>query len=153
MPAAPGELLEEKAAGYLYRHLGILPGLPQLTVEIEAPAIRSSAFGDAAGVVGASGQTPKRQASEDLGGKLLVYRRRPVPEHGAESPAIGLAGRCAARRCEGPRIRYRNDRPALEQWVSARAVLGVARPPEDGAEPPVEGGGTPGAGGEVRPAA
>ena len=26
------------------------------------------------------------------------------------------------------RIRYRNDRPALEQWVSARAVLGVPRP-------------------------
>ena len=51
------------------------------------------------------------------------------------------------------RIRYRNDLPALEQWVSARAVLGTPRPVEDGAEPPVEGGGTPGAGGEVRPAA
>ena len=50
-------------------------------------------------------------------------------------------------------IRYRNDLPALEQWVSARAVLGVPRPAEDGAEPPVGGGGTPGAGGEVRPAA
>jgi hypothetical protein len=51
------------------------------------------------------------------------------------------------------RVRYRNDLPALEQWVSARAVLGAPRPVEDGAEPPVEGGGTPGAGGEVRPAA
>ena len=51
------------------------------------------------------------------------------------------------------RIRYRNDLPALEQWVSARAVLGVPRPVEEEAEPPVEGGGTPGAGGEVRPAA
>ena len=51
------------------------------------------------------------------------------------------------------RIRYRNDLPALEQWVSARAVLGVPRPVEEGAEPPAEGGGTPGAGGEVRPAA
>jgi hypothetical protein len=51
------------------------------------------------------------------------------------------------------RIRYRNDLPALEQWVSARAVLGAPRPVEDGAESPVEGGGTPGAGGEVRPAA
>ena len=48
------------------------------------------------------------------------------------------------------RVRYRNDLPALEQWVSARAVLGVPRPAEDSAE--VEGG-TPGAGGEVRPAA
>ena len=51
------------------------------------------------------------------------------------------------------RVRYRNDLPALEQWVSARAVLGVPRPGEEVAEPPVEGGGTPGAGGEVRPAA
>jgi hypothetical protein len=51
------------------------------------------------------------------------------------------------------RVRYRNDLPALEQWVSARAVLGVPRPVEHGAEPPVEGGATPGAGGEVRPAA
>ena len=51
------------------------------------------------------------------------------------------------------RIRYRNDLPALEQWVSARTVLGVPRPGEDGAEPPVVEGGTSGAGGEVRPAA
>ena len=51
------------------------------------------------------------------------------------------------------RIRYRNDLPALEQWVSARAVLGTPRPVDEGTEPPVEGGGTPGAGGEVRPAA
>jgi hypothetical protein len=51
------------------------------------------------------------------------------------------------------RIRYRNDLPALEQWVSARAVLGVPRPVEGGAELPVVEGGTPDAGGEVRPAA
>jgi hypothetical protein len=51
------------------------------------------------------------------------------------------------------RIRYRNDLPALEQWVSARMVLGVPRPVEDGAEPPVGEGGPPSAGGEVRPAA
>ena len=51
------------------------------------------------------------------------------------------------------RIRYRDDRAALEQWVSARTVLGVPRPVDEGAEPPAEGGGTPGAGGEVRPAA
>ncbi len=51
------------------------------------------------------------------------------------------------------RIRYRNDLPALEQWVSARTVLGVPRPVEDGAVPPAVEGGTPGAGGEVRPAA
>jgi hypothetical protein len=50
-------------------------------------------------------------------------------------------------------VRYRNDLPALEQWVSARTVLGVPRPLEDGAQPPVVEGGTPGAGGEVRPAA
>ena len=48
------------------------------------------------------------------------------------------------------RVRYRNDLPALEQWVSARAVLGVPRPVEESAEGE---GGTPGAGGEVRPAA
>jgi hypothetical protein len=51
------------------------------------------------------------------------------------------------------RIRYRNDLPALEQWVSARAVLGVPRQVEEGAEPPVVEGGTPDTGGEVRPAA
>jgi hypothetical protein len=48
------------------------------------------------------------------------------------------------------RIRYRNDLPALEQWVSARTVLGVPRPVEGSTEGE---GGTPGAGGEVRPAA
>ena len=63
------------------------------------------------------------------------------------------AGRLVRAMDARVRIRYRNDLPALEQWVSARAVLGVPRPVEEGAEPPVEGGGTPGAGGEVRPAA
>jgi hypothetical protein len=51
--------------------------------------------------------------------------------------------------CPDP-VRYRNDLPALKQGVSARTVLGVPRPGEDGAEPPVERGGTPGAGGEVK---
>lgn len=50
------------------------------------------------------------------------------------------------------RVRYRNDLPALEQWASVRAVLGVPRASEEEAVPPVEGG-TPGAGGEARPAA
>jgi hypothetical protein len=63
------------------------------------------------------------------------------------------AGRLVRAMDARVRIRYRNDRPALEQWVSARAVLGVPRPVEDGTEPAVEGGGTPDAGGEVRPAA
>jgi hypothetical protein len=46
------------------------------------------------------------------------------------------------------RVRFRNDLPALEQWVSARAVLGVpSRTAEEGSETP-----TPEAGGEVRPA-
>ena len=52
------------------------------------------------------------------------------------------------------RIRYRDDRAALEQWVSARTVLGTpvrATEEEGGATPPA--GGAPGAGGEVRPAA
>ena len=51
------------------------------------------------------------------------------------------------------RIRYRNNLPELEQWVSARAVLGVPRPGDEAAEPSVVDGGTRGAGGEVRPAA
>ena len=46
------------------------------------------------------------------------------------------------------RIRYRDDRAALETWVSARMVLGTP------VQKPAEGeGGTPGAGGEVKPAA
>jgi len=61
------------------------------------------------------------------------------------------------------RLRFQDDRQALEQWVSARTVLG--RPSaeragkEEGGTPaatPVEGGtqgGTPDAGGDVRPAA
>jgi hypothetical protein len=63
------------------------------------------------------------------------------------------AGRLVRAMDARVRIRFRNDLPALEQWVSARAVLGVPRPVEDGAEPPVAGGATPTAGGEVRPAA
>jgi hypothetical protein len=56
------------------------------------------------------------------------------------------------------RLRFQDDRPALEQWISARTLLGVASPAvkDDGVTPaPVEGGqgGTPAAGGDVRPAA
>jgi hypothetical protein len=60
------------------------------------------------------------------------------------------AGRLVRAMDARVRIRYRNDLPALEQWVSARAVLGAPRPVEESAEGQ---GGTPGAGGEVRPAA
>jgi len=53
------------------------------------------------------------------------------------------------------RIRFRNDVTALEQWVSARTVLGAPRGTvvEAGTPAPVVEGRTPGAGGEVRPAA
>ena len=53
------------------------------------------------------------------------------------------------------RIRFRSDLPALEQWVSARTVLGTPRGSAVEAETPVPvvEGGTPDAGGEVRPAA
>jgi hypothetical protein len=52
------------------------------------------------------------------------------------------------------RIRYRDDRAALEQWVSARTVLGTpgrAAEAAAGTTPPAGDGGAPG--GEVRPAA
>jgi hypothetical protein len=51
------------------------------------------------------------------------------------------------------RLRYQEDRAALEQWVSVRTVIGA--PVEKGKEES-EGepqGGTPAAGGEARPAA
>jgi hypothetical protein len=52
------------------------------------------------------------------------------------------------------RIRFRNDLPALEQWISARTVLGTPRGAAESETPaPVVEGGTPDAGGEVRPAA
>ena len=52
------------------------------------------------------------------------------------------------------RIRYREDRAMLEQWVSARTVLGTPRgTPEEIETPAATVGGTPGAAGEVRPAA
>jgi hypothetical protein len=63
------------------------------------------------------------------------------------------AGRLVRAMDARVRIRYRNDLPALEQWVSARAVLGVPRPVEEGVEPPAVEGRATGAGGEVRPAA
>ena len=56
------------------------------------------------------------------------------------------AGRLVRAMDARVRIRHRNDLPALEQWVSARTVLGAPQ------RPPVEGG-TPDAGGEARPAA
>ena len=66
------------------------------------------------------------------------------------------AGRLVRAMDARVRIRYRNDLPALEQWVSARTVLGTPQRPGDdvpGTPGPAGEGGTPGAGGEVRPAA
>jgi hypothetical protein len=59
------------------------------------------------------------------------------------------------------RIRYKDERPLLEQWIAASTVLGVpgAGGPEPAVGQPAGGaqgstqGGTPSAGGEVRPAA
>lgn len=61
------------------------------------------------------------------------------------------------------RLRFQDDRPALEQWVSARTLLGIPGPAgkDDAVAPspvpvPVDGqtqGGAPTAGGDVRPAA
>jgi hypothetical protein len=59
------------------------------------------------------------------------------------------AGRLVRAMDARNRIRFRNDVPALEQWISARTVLGTPR----GSAESVEEGGTPDAGGEVRPAA
>ena len=52
------------------------------------------------------------------------------------------------------RLRFQRDRQALELWVSARAVLGPAQvtAEERRRRTPVTGG-TPEAGGDVRPAA
>ena len=59
------------------------------------------------------------------------------------------AGRVVRAMDPGIRARLRNDLPALEQWASARAVLGTPqRSHGQGAETPA-----PEAGGEVRPAA
>ena len=63
------------------------------------------------------------------------------------------AGRLVRAMDARNRIRFRNDLPALEQWVSARTVLGTPRGSADGGSGPVVEGGTPDAGGEVRPAA
>ena len=62
------------------------------------------------------------------------------------------AGRLVRAMDARNRIRFRNDLPALEQWISARTVLGTPRGSAEEAEPVGEGG-TPDAGGEVRPAA
>jgi len=62
------------------------------------------------------------------------------------------AGRLVRAMDARNRIRFRNDLPALEQWISARTVLGTPRGSAEEAAPVVEGG-TPDAGGEVRPAA
>jgi hypothetical protein len=53
------------------------------------------------------------------------------------------------------RSRFRDNRGLLESWISASTILGVRRGEGEPAGPPAEGtqGGTPGAGGEVRPAA
>lgn len=62
------------------------------------------------------------------------------------------AGRLVRAMDARNRIRFRNDLPALEQWISARTVLGTPRGSAEETAPVVEGG-TPDAGGEVRPAA
>lgn len=59
------------------------------------------------------------------------------------------------------RLRFQDDRQALEQWISARTVLGRPSAERGGKDvgdtpAPADGatqGGTPGAGGDVRPAA
>ena len=65
------------------------------------------------------------------------------------------AGRIVRAMDARNRIRFRNDVTALEQWISARTVLGTPRGSAVEAETPapVVEGGTPDAGGEVRPAA
>lgn len=65
------------------------------------------------------------------------------------------AGRVVRAMDTRNRIRFRDDRPALEQWISARKVLGTPRGSSEEAETPapVVDGGTPDAGGDVRPAA
>jgi hypothetical protein len=50
------------------------------------------------------------------------------------------------------RQRFQNDPQLLESWISASTVLGAKRGGATPAEPPAPGG-TPGASGEVRPAA
>jgi hypothetical protein len=62
------------------------------------------------------------------------------------------AGRLVRAMDARNRIRFRNDLPALEQWISARTVLGTPRGSAEEEAPVVEGG-APDAGGEVRPAA
>jgi hypothetical protein len=54
------------------------------------------------------------------------------------------------------RFRFQDNRQLLESWISARTVLGWARATSEPVETPAPGsepGGTPAAGGEVRPAA
>jgi hypothetical protein len=65
------------------------------------------------------------------------------------------AGRIVRAMDARNRQRFQNDRQALEQWISARTVLGTPRASSGDAETPAPAveGGTPNAGGEVRPAA
>jgi hypothetical protein len=67
------------------------------------------------------------------------------------------AGRLVRAMDARVRIRHRDDRAALEQWVSARTVLGTPQRTADetgvAPAPPTREGETPSAGGEVRPAA
>jgi len=54
------------------------------------------------------------------------------------------------------RLRFKEDRQALELWVSARTVLGSPMGASNAEEPSGQApdtSGTPGAGGDVRPAA
>jgi hypothetical protein len=55
------------------------------------------------------------------------------------------------------RLRFQDDRQALEQWISVRTVLGSPQGPSKDAEAPEPvsppESGAPSAGGDVRPAA
>jgi len=76
--------------------------------------------------------------------QVQALRVRAVPPEPTAKPSVRAMD---ARN----RIRFRNALPALEQWISARTVLGTPRGSAE--ETPVVEDGTPDAGGEVRPAA
>jgi hypothetical protein len=98
---------------------------------------------DAAAQLGSQGRTVHTAASREL---LALTKE-----------ARGIVRAMDARN----RLRFQDDRQSLEQWVSARTVLGRPSAERAGGTPvtapaPAEGGtqgGTPGAGGDVRPAA
>jgi hypothetical protein len=97
---------------------------------------------DAAVTLGAQGRTVHTAATREL--------------NGLTKEAHEIVRAMDARN----RLRFQDDRQALELWVSARTVLGsptgAAKAEEPSGQAPDRGGpqgGTPGAGGDVRPAA